>query len=153
MYQRLPTDDALVVYIDFAALRAGGVMRLLEGSSVGEDAEYRAFVAKTEFDYKQDLDAAMVAFAPSGRYMLLKGRFDWKSLSNYVRSQDGTCNNSFCRMHGSTPERRISFFPLQSGTMALAVATDEAAALRMNAVAPHAIRQLPAAPVWVSIPP
>jgi len=60
-------------------------------------------VAKTEFDYKQDLDTAMIAFAPTGRYILLKGRFDWTSLSNYVRSQDGSCNNWFCRMHGSAP--------------------------------------------------
>ena len=54
-------------------------------SKVGEDPEYQAFVRKTEFDYKQDLETALVAFAPTGKFMLLKGRFDWKSLSNYVR--------------------------------------------------------------------
>jgi hypothetical protein len=153
MLKRLPSDDALVVYVDFAALRAGGILQMLDGSKVGEDPEYRAFVAKTEFDYKQDLDTAMVAFGPTGRYMLLKGRFDWKSLSNYVRSQDGSCNNWFCRMQGSAPERRISFYPLQSGVMALAVSTDEAAALRMSTVDPRPDREVPGAPVWVSIPP
>jgi hypothetical protein len=153
MLKRLPADDALVVYIDFAALRDGGILQMLDGSKVGEDPEYRAFVAKTEFDYKQDLDNAMIAFAPTGRFILLKGRFDWKSLSNYVRSQDGTCNNWFCRMQGSAPERRISFYPLQQSVMALAVSTDEAAALRMNTVDPRPDREIPGAPVWVSIPP
>jgi hypothetical protein len=153
MLKRLPSSDALVVYIDFAALRNAGILQMLDGSKVGEDPEYRAFVERTEFDYKQDLDAAMVAFAPSGKYMLLKGRFDWKSLSSYVRSQDGSCNNSVCRLRGSTPERRISFFPLQSSLMALAVSSDESAALRMNSVDRRPDRVLPRAPVWLSIPP
>jgi hypothetical protein len=153
MIKRLPADDALVVYVDFAALRAGGILQMLDGSKVGEDPEYRSFVAKTEFDYKQDLDTAMVAFAPTGKFILLKGRFDWTSLSSYVRSQDGSCNNWFCRMQGSAPERRISFYPLQSGVMALAVSTDEAAALRMNSIDPRPDREVPSAPLWISIPP
>ncbi len=85
--------------------------------------------------------------------MLVKGRFDWKTLANYVTSQDGRCNNSFCRMQGSAPDRRISFYPLQSGVMALAVSSDEAAALRMSNVVPRPDREIPAAPVWLSIPP
>jgi hypothetical protein len=153
MLKRLPADDAVVGYVDFAALRAGGILQMLDGSKVGEDPEYRSFVAKTEFDYKQDLDAAMVSFSPTGRFMLLKGRFDWKSLSNYVRTNDGNCNNSFCRMQGSGPDRRISFFPMQAGMMALAVSADEAAALRMNSVDPKPDREIPSAPLWISIPP
>ena len=111
MLKRLPTDDAVVLYIDFGRLRAAAFCRLLDGSKVGEDPEYQSFVRKTDFDYKQDLDAAMVAFAPKGKYMLLRGRFDWKSLKSYVLASDGRCNNSFCKMAGSTPERRISFLP------------------------------------------
>jgi hypothetical protein len=153
MLKRVPVDDSAVLYVDFAALRAGGILQMLDGSKVGEDPEYRSFVSKTEFDYKQDLDAAMVSFSPTGRFMLLKGRFDWKSLSNYARTQDGNCNNSFCRMQGSGPDRRISFFPVQSGLMALAVSADEAAALRMNSVDPRPDREIPSAPLWLSIPP
>ena len=87
MLKRLPTDDAVVLYIDFSRLRAGGILQMLDGSKVGEDPEYQSFVRKTDFDYKQDLDAAMVAFAPKGKYMLLRGRFDWKSLKSYVLAQ------------------------------------------------------------------
>ena len=153
MLKRLPTDDALIVYIDFDALRAGGILQLLDGSKVGEDPEYQAFVRKTDFDYKQDLETAVVAFAPNGKYMLLKGRFDWKSLAAYVRASDGLCNNSFCRMVGSTPDRRISFFPVQSNLMALAVSPQEDAAHRMSDIDPRPDQEVPNAPIWLSIPP
>jgi hypothetical protein len=153
MLKRLPTDDALIVYIDFAALRSGGILQLLDGSKVGEDPEYQAFVRKTDFDYKQDLETAIVAFAPNGKYMLLKGRFDWKSLAAYVRASDGLCNNSFCRMVGSTPDRRISFFPVQSNLMALAVSPQEDAAHRMSDIDPRPDQEVPNAPIWISIPP
>ena len=153
MLKRLPTSDAVVLYLDFAKLRSAGVLQLLDSSKVGEDSEYTAFVRQTEFDYKQDLDAAMVSFAPSGKYMLLKGRFDWKALRNYAQSTDGRCNNSFCKMSGSTPEKHISFFPLQSRVMALGVSPDDVAALRMNHVDEGPEPQIPNAPLWLAIPP
>ena len=149
---RLPAQGALVAYIDFSELRRGGILQLLDGSKAGEDPEYQSFVRQTQFDYKKDLDAAIVAFGPTGRYLLLKGRFDWKSLRAYVESQNGKCTNAFCRMAGSTPERRISFFPLRSNLMALAVSPDESAALRLEDAVSGPDPQVPAAPVWLSIP-
>jgi hypothetical protein len=153
MLKRLPTDDAVVAYIDFRQLRAAGILKLLDGAKVGEDPEYQRFVRKTDFDYKQDLETAIVAFAPAGKFMLLKGQFDWSSLKSYVQGENGTCNNSFCQMAGSTPERNISFFPLLTGLMAMAVAKDETAALRLNTVDTRPEREIPNAPVWLSIPP
>ena len=152
LLRRMPAEDALVAYIDFGELRRGGVLKLLDGSKAGEDAEYRSFVRQTQFDYKKDLDEAIVAFAPTGRFLLLKGRFDWKSLRAYVESQNGRCVNAFCRMTGSTPERRISFFPVRSNLMALAVSPDESAALRLESAVSGPDPQVPAAPVWLSIP-
>jgi hypothetical protein len=153
MLRRLPADGAVVLYVDFAALRRGGILQLLKNSKVGEDPEYRRFVQKIDFDYQQDLDAAMVAFAPTGKFMLLRGRFDWSALSNYVRAVDGKCNNSFCRMTGSTPERRISFYPVQPGIMALAVSEDESAAERIAQIGARPEREIPSGPIWLSIPP
>src|SRR4051794_20142685 len=152
MLKRMPANDSLVVYIDFAALRRGGILQMLDGSKVGEDPEYRTFVQKTDFDYKNDLDAAMVAFGRDHKYMLLKGRFDWKALNSYVRGAAGTCNNTFCRMTGSAPEKHISFFPLKRDMMALAVSTDEMAAEDLT-VATRPDREIPDAPIWLSIPP
>jgi hypothetical protein len=153
MLKRLPAQDAVVLYVDFRELRRGGILQLLDGSKVGEDPEYRAFVEQTEFDYKQDLDAALVAFAPAGKFMLVRGHFEWATLRAYVASQEGRCNNAFCRVAGSAPDRHISFFPVQSSLMALAVSSDESAALRMNEVAPGPVPEIPDAPIWLSIPP
>jgi hypothetical protein len=153
MLKRLPTDDAVVLYIDFSRLRASDLMQLLAGSKAGEDPEYQSFVQQTDFDWKQDLDAAMVAFAPKGKYMLFKGRFDWKNLIAYVHNGGGKCNNSFCKLMGSSPEKRISFFPMQTNLMAMAVSDDDVAALRMNTVDSRADADIPNAPIWLSIPP
>ena len=153
LLKRLPTDDAVVMYIDFGRLRSGGILQLLDGSKVSEDPEYRSFVSKTDFDWKQDLDAAMIAFAPKGKYMLLRGRFAWSNLKSYVLASDGRCNNSFCKLAGSSPEKRISFFPMQSNLMAMAVSDDDVGALRMNIVDDRPDAEIPNAPIWLSIPP
>jgi hypothetical protein len=119
---RLPTKDAVILEIDFAALRRAGLIGMLANSKTAQEAEYKQFLASTEFDYTQDLDLALVSFAPTGKYFLLKGHFDWTKLNSYVRSQAGDCYNTLCQMHGSTPDRNISFFPLRPEIMALAVA-------------------------------
>lgn len=149
---RLPRRDALIAYIDFNALRRAGILQLLDGSAAGQDPDYRSFVERTRFDYARDLDVAVAAFAPGGKFLLLKGRFDWRSLDAYVRSQNGACDDALCRMTGSAPERLISFFPLRSSLMALAVSQDDSAALRLSTPAPGDAIQIPAAPVWFSIP-
>lgn len=149
---RLPRHDALIVCIDFDALRRAGILQLLDGAKVPEDPEYRNFVEQTRFDYRRDMDTAVAAFAPNGKYLLLKGRFDWKSLDAYVRGQNGACDGSLCRMTGSAPDRRISFFPLRSNLMALAVSQDDSAALRLGQPAPAGAAEIPAAPLWITVP-
>ena len=149
---RLPRRDALVAYIDFDALRRAGILQLLDSSAAGQDPDYRSFVERTRFDYARDLDVAVAAFAPGGKFLLLKGRFEWRSLDAYVRGQNGACDDSLCRMTGSAAERLISFFPLRSNLMALAVSQDDSAALRLSTPAPGEAMEIPAAPVWVSIP-
>lgn len=152
LLKRIPATNAVVVYLDFTALRRSGILDLLDSPKVAQEPEYQDFVRKTDFDYKQDLDTALVAFAPAGKYMLLRGRFDWKSLRSYVEGQSGRCYNSLCRLQGSTPDRRISFFPVQSNLMALAVSEDDSAALRMQESGGGPAQEIPSAPVWMSIP-
>jgi len=149
---RLPTANALVFSIDFQQLRSAGILQLLDKSKTAEDPDYVSFVQKTNFNYRVDLDLAVAAFASTGKYLLLTGRFDWKALRAYTASQGGRCEGDLCRMQGSTPERRISFFPLRSNLMALAVSPDESAALRLNGPASSAQTQVPGAPIWLSIP-
>jgi hypothetical protein len=153
MMKRLPTADALVLYVDFAELRRGGILKMLAGSKVGQDLDYQNFVRKTNFDFTSDLDAAMVAFAPDGNFMLLRGRWDWGALAGYAYAAEGKCNNTFCWMAGSAPERQISFFPLQRNLMALAVSADNQAAHRMQEIDTGPDPEGPTAPIWLSIPP
>jgi hypothetical protein len=153
LLKRLPSADAMVLFVDFDALRSGGVLQLLEGSKVAEDPEYKSFVANTGFNYARDLSTAMVAFAPTGRFLLLRGRFDWPKLRQYTQSQQGSCTtNSICKMVGSTPDRRISFFPLQSNLMAMAVSPDDFAVQRLASAPSGPDPQSPSLPVWISLP-
>jgi hypothetical protein len=152
LLKRLPVRDTVILYIDFDALRQSGVLHFLDVSRTAEDPDYRRFVEKTDFDYRRDLDSALVAFSPSGKYMLVRGRFNWRSLHAYAREQGGNCINGFCRMHGSAPERQISFFQVQTGLMALAVSPDDYAARRLQESASGPNPEIPADPIWLSIP-
>lgn len=150
--RRLPQRDAVIIYIDFRQLRQGGILGMLDSSKVTEDPEYREFARKIDLNWKQDLDSVMLAMAPSGKFMVVSGRFDWKSLQSYAQQAGGECFGSVCRVNGSTPDRRISFLPLQDHVMALAVSTDEWAARTLQGEAPGSDAELPDAPVWIKIP-
>lgn len=152
LLRRMPSEDALLVFVDFSALRRAGILQLLDGSKAGEDPDYQAFIRRIRLDYRRDLDSALLAFAPAGRFMILKGRFDWAALRAYVEAENGRCDNSLCRVAGSAPERRISFFPLRSTVMALAVSPDPSAALRLNAPGPGPGPEIPDAPIWLAFP-
>ena len=150
--KRLPASGSVIVYVDFDQLRRGRVLDLFAAGKGVEDEDYRKFAQSIRLDWRKDLDSAMVAFAPSGRYMLVRGRFDWPSLENYARQSGGECEDDTCRMTGSAPDRRISFFPMSRGLMALAVSTDDMAAKRMIGETPGPEPQVPESPVWVRIP-
>jgi hypothetical protein len=149
---RLPAADALVLSVDFEQLRRAGILQLLDGPRAAEDPDYGSFVRQTNFDYKRDLDRAVAAFAPTGKFLLLAGRFDWKALRAYAASQGGRCESDLCRMQGSAPDRRISFFPLQSNLLALAVSPDDSAALRLHVASGDSSQPVLDAPIWLSIP-
>jgi len=152
--ERLPTQDSVVFYVDFASLRKAGLLQLLEASKVAEEPEYKVFVMKTEFDYTRDLDGVLACFTPHAKYLIVKGRFDWDNLQSYAREQGGKCRDLLCRMSGSTPERKISYFPLRPNLMGLAVSADDSAAIDLQSVAAkRRSLEMPDAPVWISLPP
>ncbi len=151
--QRLPTQDSAVFFVDFDALRKGGLLQMLAGSPVAKEPEYKVFVMKTDFDYTRDLDAVMACFTPRAKYLVVKGRFDWDALQSYVRDQGGTCRDAMCRMSGSTADRKISFFPLRPDLMGLAVSPDDSAAIDLqSAAARRRSLDVPDAPAWISLP-
>ncbi len=153
MLKRLPTRDALIFWIDLDRLRHSGLGPLLQGANTAEDPEYQSFARKIDFDYRRDLDSVLLTVTPDGKYMLVSGRFDWKSLRAYAASEGGGCDRAgVCRVTGSTPERRISFEPAQPRLMALAVSPDQSAVLRITDPRPGPDPEVPNAPVWLKLP-
>jgi hypothetical protein len=150
---RLPTNNSVVLWMDFRALRHAGILRLLSEAGAPEEPEYQQFVAATDFDYKQDLDHVMASFGPAGNYFLVRGRFDWGKLRSYATGHGGSCNVAVCTVAGSKPERQISFYPLRSTLMGLAVSQDpQAAKVLMEPRQGHRAVSAPADPLWISLP-
>ena len=144
---------AIILHIDFDALRRAGALNAIAGNRITEEPEYKLFVQQSGFDYRQDLDSVTAAFYGGETLALARGRFQWRTLRDYVAAQQGECRNTFCRMVGSQPNRRISFFPMRSDIMALAVGNDEWAAARLQTKrgGPPAFA-VPDRPVWLYVP-
>lgn len=147
LIERLPVDSTAILYMDFAALRRAGITAALAAPEGEREAEYRAFVEATGFEYTRDLDSVLLAANPRGRFFLVRGRFNWGRLSDYVRSRGGLCHNTFCRTEGSRPERKVSYFPVERDLMALAVSQDEWAASELQVRKAQQI-DAPDKPVW-----
>jgi hypothetical protein len=152
LIQYLPRDQAAHVYIDVTALRSSGLLDLLAGSKTEEESEYRHLVERTGFDYRMDMDAVAAAFMRGSTYLVVRGRFDWKRLSDYARSENGSCRNTVCLMPGSSTEKRISFYPLKSNILALAISSEERGSDMIGPNQWPTPPRLPSEPVWISIP-
>ncbi|HEV2689669.1 MAG TPA: hypothetical protein VGV35_13995 [Bryobacteraceae bacterium] len=152
MVSYLPTANATIVYIDVDAMRRSGILNMIAGSKAAEELEYRQFVDATQFDYRRDLDAAAVAFKDGQVFFALRGRFQWKNLQDYAVHQGGSCRNSFCTVNGSTPNRRLSFYPLRADVMAFASSPDDFAAYQVTRKSGKLTLDPPHQPVWVLVP-
>lgn len=153
MMAYFPEREATIVFLDVAAIRNSGLLERIAGSTVGEEAEYKTFVAQTGFDYKRDLDRVMLNSAGGVHYFLLQGRFDWNKLRSYAQQQGGKCAGEECSLPASAPERVISFRSLRRGVLAMATARDESGsrAVDHRRVPPPPFA-IPAEPVWVHVP-
>lgn len=148
------TEAGVTVAVDMESLRRSGVLVALAGARVSEEPEYQVFVTETGFNYQRDLDLVVAEFGKETSFFLLRGRFDWPRLRAYVRSQGGDCRNSYCQVGGSTPQRQISFFPLKTNIMAMAVGPSPDAAWELASPQPAARpRTAPARPVWLAVSP
>jgi hypothetical protein len=149
LLSRFPAEDALAMSVDFAALRAGG---LLDESKIPLEPDYKAFLEGTGFDYKRDLDSVAASFSRSGNFFIARGRFNWAKLRDYAMREGGSCYQDLCRVQGSRPERHISFLPLRDDAIALAVSTNDLAATLLTKTGQPVTGTIPAAPAWISVP-
>jgi hypothetical protein len=148
-------DDAVVLYMDVAALRDSGILEKLVGSTgAAEETEYKKFLEESGFDYKRDMDSVMVNSAADTHYILVGGRFDWDKLKNYAKSQGGACDGDFCSLKGSTPGRMVSFYPAAKNLMAMASSpNDDKAAREISIRTPvKPPYDPPQKPLWIHVP-
>ena len=148
----LPPGEGPTLYVDVGLLRKTGILDQLAGQPGGEEAEYRQFVAASGFDYRRDLDVALVQWRQGTALFVLKGSFDQQRLESYVKGNGGLCARAYCSLPGSVPERRISFQPLARRVMALSAGTDPMGAATIRENASQAAFEPPAGPVWISLP-
>jgi len=147
---RFPDPDAPIVYVDVAALRTSGLLRRLLGSAAAEDSEYRDFVDAIGFDYRTDLDSALVCFDSDATFFLVRGRFQWRRFTSYALEQGGSCVNSVCSVPGSVPSIRISFLPVAQDILALASSRSHGAVYALNQRDRPVSWSIPDAPLWYS---
>jgi hypothetical protein len=149
----MPQRDAAVLYVDVAALRSSGILDKLVGSTVGEEAEYKAFLQQSGFDYKRDLDRVLVNSAGGTHYFVAAGRFDWDKLKSYAKGQGGSCDGDFCTVKGSAPDRIVSFYPISKTLLAMASSAEPDAARQISARTPvKAPYDVPNQPLWLYVP-
>lgn len=148
----LPADNAVMVYVDVGAIRRSGLLNIIAGTKAPEDTEYRQFVDQTKFDYQKDLDAVAAAFKDGQVFLVVRGRFHWKNLADYARAQGGSCRSEYCAVSGSQPGRRISFYPVKTDLLGMAVGPDDFAAYQVTRQAGRHAFIPPAEPAWALIP-
>ncbi len=147
---RLPAGST-VVYLDVASLRQSGLLEMIAGQRVTEDADYRQFVSSTGFDYRNDLDTALVGSLKGESFIVATGRFDWKAIKDHTTKVGGVCKNGLCRMAASTPRRFISYIPFHNSMIGMAVSNDEWAVTKMQSKNESPL-PAPDAVVWVGLP-
>ena len=147
-------DKASITYVDVKALRDSGILDQIAGNTVGEETEYKSFVADTGFDYRTDLDGAIVESDGDQQYAVVAGHFDWRSITTYVSSHGGNCRGGFCKISASRPNRIVSFYAIQPNMLALAVSPDEwgASNIKAKSQPPPEQGSVSPDPMWMMMP-
>ena len=148
----LPQADAAVFYADVAALRHSGYLQLLESTQSAQEPDYQRFVSETGFAYQRDLDAVAVASLPNQTFVAARGRFDWQRLTRYAINHGGKCDDRYCQLPATKPDQWISFFPIKSNVLGLAVSGDPRAAYSLLPREGAPELATPQFPVWAQIP-
>lgn len=151
LFDCLPHNPGTVrVFVSLERLRDSGLLSVLSSSTAAQEPDYTSFVQETGFEYMTDLDAAAVNFDKDDVYATVRGRFNWKRLSDYAAKRGGECRNTTCTIPASKPERFISYFPLRDDVMALAVTREERGVVSI--APPGHSPEIPTSPVWVQAP-
>jgi hypothetical protein len=138
----LPSDSAVMVYADMAALRGEPLVQRLAAMAPAATpgTDYAAFIAATGFEYQRDLDRVVLASSstptpqtpPSHVVAIADGRFDQKKIEAYAlrygKMQQQNGHNIFTAP-GATPGKITAFTFLSAGRIAIADSADIPAVL------------------------
>ena len=155
MASYLPRVNTTIAYVDFEKLRAAGLLDLIAGSKAIEELDYRQFVDATGFEYRTDLDRIAIAFQGDNRFVVARGRFDWKKINQYNLSLGGTCHNSVCNYpNNQVLAHSVSYLPIRTSVMGLYSGSTELGVydLSPRSVDGPAGGGFPDAPFWVVVP-
>lgn len=144
----LPANTATTLYVDVAVLRQTGYLEKIAGPQVTGDADYAEFTKQTGFDYRKDLDQAVIGFRGDQRFMAVQGRLDWDKLSAYAKSQGGHCEKQRCEVKQADSGRYFAFQLVRRGVL-LGAFDKSSQVLNDLQFAEHAGREIPAGPVWI----
>lgn len=152
MVASLPRQGASVFYVNVGAIRDSGLLSEVSGPRVTEEQEYKDFLAETNFDYQRNLDRVAGATTGDETYLVLAGRFDWKKLTQYARSHGGQCVQGVCMFPASKANRWVSFLPLRSNLMGLAISDNQRAVYSIAKAGSVKEMKVSTDPVWITIP-
>lgn len=152
MLALLPAGDGPTLYVDIALLRRAGLLEKLAGQAGAEEPDYRRFVEATGFNFRTDLDSALLRFRPDGTLMVVAGRFDLEKLKTYALGNGGRCASTLCSVQGSAPERQISWMPAGRNLLAVGVSADPMAAALIGGGGAAAQFRPPDSALWFHLP-
>lgn len=152
MLSWMPEGEGAVLYVDFALLRRTGLLDRLAGDVAVAEDDYKAFIGATGFDFRRDLDAALVKFRSDATLFVLAGNFDERRLENYAAAQGGRCVNGLCSLPAATPGKKISFVKLGRNVLAMAAAEDPMAAGLIATTNATPAPPAPMSSVWLMVP-
>ena len=146
LLRHMPGDAQIYAFLDVELLRRTGVLERLAGARGNEDAEYQRFVEQSGFNYRQHLDAVVMARRGTAQYAVIAGRFDSLRLESYAMQNAGVCKAKYCYVPGAPP---ISFVPIREGLYAFASGTGDAREL-VAAHGPGVRGEFLGSPVWAA---
>jgi hypothetical protein len=133
----LPSDSAVLLYADIAALRDEPLVQRLAAMApaVAPGTDYAEFIAATGFAYERDLDRVVLASSsaptaqapPSHVVAIADGRFDRQKIEAYalrtgkMQQQNG---HAVFTAPGATPGKITAFTFLSPGRVAIADSAD-----------------------------
>lgn len=148
---RLPDSEGTIVYLNVSALRASGLLDMIAGSRTNEEPEYQAFVRTTGFDYRDNLDSALANLRSDASLFVLRGRFSWEQIGDYIRANEGKCLNGVCWME-VRKGRYLSVMPLSPDVMALGVGNNKGVVYEAQELRPSKAHwSVPKDPFWVRL--